>query len=85
MDKSDLILQDRLTTIYEDFIQHLDDKVAAIRELWRNARSGGCDSTEIRQLQDLVLQLEIQSVPFNLFLIADKAHKLGNFLTLISH
>ena len=85
MDKSDLILQDRLTTIHEDFIQHLDDKIDAIRDVWRTARSGRCDSAAIRQLQDLALQLEIQSLPFNLFMIADKAHKLGNFLAFISH
>ena len=85
MDKSDLILQDRLKYIHEDFLHHLDDRIAVIRDLWGTARYGRCDSAAIRQLQDLALQLEIQSMPFNLFQIADKAHKLGNFLSFISH
>ena len=80
MEDLNLILQDRLTSIYKDFIQNLGCRITEIREIWLDIRERRSDSAALTRLKRLAHDLASCSAPFNLFLLADKAHKLENFL-----
>ena len=83
MEKSDIILQDRMLAIHEVFMQDLAGHMITVADLWRTARHGTSDSTELQHLHKLVLQLETHSATFNLLLLADQAHNLEKFLTFL--
>ena len=83
MEELNQILQDRLTTIYQEFIHNLDYKIGEIRSIWNIAKSGSNCTDAIIRLKHLTHELETCSAPFNLFLLADRALKLEKFLTYI--
>lgn len=83
MEDLNLMLQDRLTSIYKDFIQDLGCRIAEIREIWLAAREQRSDIKALGRLKGLSQNLESCSAPFNLFLLADKAHKLEKFLAYL--
>lgn len=84
MEDLDTILQERLDSIYEEFIQNLDNKLNEIINVWENARCGRSNSTDIEKIINLTHELTGTSASFNLFTIANRAYKLENFLNSLA-
>ena len=83
MEEPNQILQDRLVSIYQEFIDNLGYRIDEIRSLWDILKCGNDSAEDLTSLRDLSHGLQTSSAPFNLFLIADRALKLEKFLTYI--
>lgn len=83
MEEPNQILQDRLDSIYREFIHNLGHRTGELRSTWETVKSGNTSTDDLIRLRDLAHELQTCSAPFNLFLIADRASKLEKFLTFI--
>ena len=84
MIESDKLINERLTTLKEEYVSQLDVSIRKIRNLWKRASTDFFNVQALTELQQIFNNLVISGAPLGMEPIAETAHLLDIFMTSLA-